>query len=619
VRRIPRWSSTTMKTTKSAIFLCAVISAMLVSQDAKFVASVERTTVAAGEQFEVLYTLSGSGVGGGRNFQPPDFGQFVILSGPNQSTNMQIINGQISSSVTYSYVLYARQPGKYTIGPARVEVRGSVITSNPLTIEVTQARSRQAPDGRSESPPEAQNIGENLFIRATVNKNRVLRGEQITVEYKLYTRVNVSGYDISKAPAYEGFWAEEIEQPRQPDVTTEQYEGRDYRVATIRKTALFPTQAGKLTIPPLEVRCAVQVQAQRRRGSDPFDLFFNDPFFQRLQTVEYNFKSNPVTVTVDPLPSHAPATFTGAVGSFTFQASFDKKEVQAGDPLTLKLVVSGTGNVKLLTLPRPQLPGDMEAYEPKISDELTREGAVIRGKKSAEYLVVARNPGLRVIESIPFTYFDLTKREYVTLRSPRFEITIKGGKEIAGSVAPATKSDVKLLGQDIRFLKMSFTGLKKKENRDGGFWMAGALVLPPLLFVGALLYGKRIEKIYGDLPSLRSQKAGREATKRLKRASNILQRGDTESYHAEISRALLGYLRDKLRIPPASLTLDEAVTQLGLRGVPHETVEQLRSCIERAEFARFAPASDTKEARRDLLEMAAHVIQTIERSLDGKV
>lgn len=592
----------------------------LLAQDATFVASVDRSSVAAGEQFEVLFTLSGGNVGGARNFQPPNFGQFVVLSGPNQSTNMQIINGQVSSSVTYSYILYARQPGKYTIGSASIEVRGSLIKSNPVTVEVTQARAGQTPGGAPQTPAQdTQNIGDNLFIRATVNKSRVVRGEQITVEYKLYTRLNVNGYDIVKAPAYEGFWAEEIEQPRQPTVTTEQYEGREYRVAVIRRTALFPTQSGRLTIPPLEVRCAVQVQAQRRRGSDPLDMFFSDPFFQRFQTVEYDFKSNPITITVDPLPSNAPASFTGAVGSFTLQAALDKKEVQAGDPLTLRLVVSGTGNVKLLTIPRPELPADMETYEPKIADEVTREGGVIQGRKSAEYLVVARNPGVRVIEPIAFTYFDLGRKQYITLRSQRFEIRIKPGRESAGTVPLAAKSDVRVLGQDIRFLKMSLSGLKKIERSGPGMWIYVMIVLPPLLFVGALAYRARRERLVGDLPALRAQKAGREAARRLKQANKILARGDSQSYHAAISRALMGYVSDKLRIPPASLTLDEAIAQLMQRGVPPEAISQLRSCIERTEFVRFAPSSDTQEARKDLIDAAAHVIQTIEKSLDGKL
>ncbi len=597
-----------------------LIPAALAAQDATFVASVGRSVVSAGEQFEVLFTLSGGNVSGARNFQPPDFTQFVVMSGPNQSTSMQVVNGQFSGSVTYSYILYARQPGKYTIGSASVEFRGATLKNNPVIIEVTQGRPQQSPAaGSAASSQDAQKIGEDLFIRATASKSRILRGEQITVTYKLYTRLTVSGYDISKAPAYEGFWAEDIEQSRQPAVTTETYEGKEYRVALIRRTALFPTQAGQLIVAPLEVRCAVQTQAQRRRGADPFDSFFNDPFFQRLQTVEYDFKSNTIMVTVDPLPTPAPASFSGAVGTFTLNASVDKKEVQAGDPITLRLNVSGVGNVKLLPIPKPELPPDMEAYEPKITDEITREGGVIRGKKSADYLIVARNPGQRAIESIPFTYFDLTKGQYATLRTPRFNINIKPGKEALSGTPLAAKTDVKLLGEDIRFLKITLGDLKRTgEAGLFGFWFYAAVLIFPLFFVASLVYRKRMERLYGDLPKLRSQKAGREAAKRLKKANKILSVGDTQTYHAEISKALLGYLGDKLQIPQALLTIDEALVRLEERGLNRAAIEELRSCIERAEFVRFAPSEDSQEARTDLIGAAATVIQTIEKILNGR-
>ena len=597
-----------------------LIPVALAAQDATFVASVGRSAVGAGEQFEVSFTLSGGNVSGARNFQSPDFSQFVVLSGPNQSTSMQIINGQFSGSVTYSYILYARQPGKYTIASASVELRGATLKSSPITVEVTQGRPQQSPlAGSGASSQVAQNIGENLFIRATVNKSRVLRGEQITVTYKLYTRLTVSGYDISKAPAYEGFWAEDIEQPRQPTVNTEMYEGKEYRVALIRRTALFPTQAGQLIIAPLEVRCGVQTQAKRPRGADPFGSFFNDPFFQGFQTVEYDFKSNTVTVTVDPLPTNAPASFSGAVGTFTLNASVDKNEVQAGDPITVRLSVSGVGNVKLLTLPRPELQPDMEAYEPKITDEITREGGVIRGKKSADYLIVSRNPGQRSIESIPFTYFDIAKKQYATLRTPRLDINIKPGREALSGTPLAAKSDVKLLGEDIRFLKITLGDLKRKgEAGLFGVWFYAAILVPPLLFVGSLVYRKRMERLYGDLPKRRSQKAGREAAKRLKKANKVLANGDTQTYHAEISKALIGYLRDKLQIPPGLLTIDEALTRLEQRGLNRATTEELRLCIERAEFVRFAPSEDTQEARRDLIDTAANIIQTLEKTLNGR-
>ncbi len=603
-----------MRSVVQHIVLLVVMSLTAAAQNGTFVASVDRSTVGTGDRFEVSFTVSGSDVNGVRNFKPPAFAPFVVLSGPNQSTNMQFINGQMSGSVTYTYYLYARQTGKFSIGTASIEYKGSTLQTQPIQIEVVQGK----PQSQQKEADASQNVGDNLFIRAFSDKQRVKQGEPVTITYKLYTRLQVSGYDIAKAPVYQGFWAEEIEQPKQPTVTNETFEGKQYRVAMIRKTALFPTQSGKLVISPLEVRCAFQLQS-RKKSNDPFDSFFNDPFFSRMQNVEQDFKSNPLNVTVDPLPGSAPAGFTGAVGRFTFSATADKKEVKTGDPITLRLTITGFGNIKLLTPPKPNLPADFEAYDPKISDEITRDGGVIRGKKVAEYLIIPRNAGNRAIEPIAFTYFDLDRNAYNTLRSQRFDFTVLPGRDMSSGAAIASKSDVRLLGEDIRFLKLTMGELQPiGESLVANNLLVALFVLPPIAFLGAFAYRKRQEKLSGKVDQLRFAKAGREATKRLKQARKLFSQGNTENYHAEVSKALMGYLEDKLHIPKASLTIDEAATLLERHHVPTETVQTLRSCIDRAEFARFAPASDTQEARAELLDTAAGIINSVERSFSRK-
>ena len=603
-----------MKGVVRHIALLVLLAMTAAAQNGTFVASVDRSTVGTGDRFEVSFSVSGPDVNSIKNFRPPNFNPFVVLSGPGQSTNMQYMNGQMSGSVTYTYYLYARQTGKYSIGAASVEYKGSTLQTQPIPIEVVQGK----PQVQQKEADASQNIGDNLFIRASADKQRVKQGEPVTVTYKLYTRLQVSGYDVAKAPVYQGFWAEEIEQPKQPTVTNETLEGKQYRVAMIRKTALFPTQSGKLVISPLEVRCAFQLQS-RKKSNDPFDSFFNDPLFSRMQPVEQEFKSNPLTVTVDPLPGNAPAGFSGAVGRFTFTATADTREVKTGDPITLRLTISGSGNVKLLTPPKPSLPADFEAYDPKISEEITRDGGFIRGKKTAEYLIIPRNVGDRSIEPIAFAYFDLDRNAYSTLRSQRFDFTVLQGKDVSGGAAIASKSDIRLLGEDIRFLKLTLGELHQiGESPFSGVWLVIVLVFPPLAFLGAFVYRKREEELSGKKDLLRFAKAGREAAKRLKQAKKLFSQGNTESYHAEISKALMSYLEDKLHIQKASLTIDEAAALLEQHGVSSETVQTLRSCIDRAEFARFAPASDTQEARAELLDAAASIINNVERSFGRK-
>ena len=585
------------------------------AQDGAFTASADPTRVAAGEQFQLTFTFTGSDVNSVRNLKAPDFNQFVVLSGPNQSTNMQWINGQMSASIAYTYILNAPQAGKFTIGSATIEYKGKALKSSAIQIEVTQGKPK--PQQKQPDQPSAD-IGDNLIVKAFSDKQRVRLGEQLIVSFKLYTRVSVSGYNLAKAPAFDGFWSEDFDMPKQPNQTNETLNGKQYRSVVIKKTALFATQAGNLKIAPLEVRCAVQVQT-KRRGNDPFDQFFNDPFFQQVQTTNLDVKSNPLTITVDPLPVNAPSGFLGAIGRFTFNASVDKLSVKAGDPITLKVAVSGSGNIKLVTLPKPQLPADIESYEPKISEDISRDGGIIRGKKTAEYLLIPRNAGQRVLEPMSFVYFDLDRKEYVTLRSPRFEFSIEPGKEYSGSsVSTISKEDVRMLGEDIRFLKLSIGTLQQKDEAGSSGWFVFGIVLPPLIFAAAWIFRKRMEKIYGDMPRFLFETAGREASHRLKKARALLEQGNTESYHAEILKALTEYLEHKLRTAKADFVMDTAVTQLQQRGVKEEVIQSLKMCMERAEFVRFAPGSDTTETRKELLDVAAGAINGIEQTFSKR-
>lgn len=597
------------------LFLILCNTAFLQAQDGTFTASADPMTIASGEQFQLTFTFNGSDVNSVRNLKAPDFSQFVVISGPNQSTNMQWINGQMSASIVYSYNLYARQAGKYNIGSAAIEYKGKTVKSNPIQIEVTQGKPKQQ---QKQPDQPGANIGDNLIVKAFSDKQRVRLGEQLIVTFKLYTRVSVSGYDLAKAPTFDGFWSEDFDMPKQPAQTNETFNGKQYRSVVIKKTALFATQAGNLKIAPLDVRCAVQIQ-MKRRSNDPFDQFFNDPFFQQVQTTNLEVKSNPLIITVDPLPVNAPSGFSGAIGRFSFNASADKNTVKAGDPITLKVTVAGSGNIKLVTPPKPQLPADIESYEPKISEDISRDGGIIRGKKTAEYLLIPRNAGQRILEPMTFIYFDLDKKEYITLHSPRFEFSIEPGKEYsANNASTISKEDVRILGEDIRFLKLSIGNLQLKEDTGSSGWFMFGIVLPPLAFAAAWFFRKRMEKIYGDMPRLLFEKAGREASIRLKKARALLEQGNTESYHAEILIALTEYLEHKLGTAKADFIMDTTVAKLQQRGVKEEVIRSLKICMERAEFARFAPASDTTEARKELLDVAAGAINGIEQTFSKR-
>lgn len=591
----------------------ALLAGMSVAlaQSVTFTAVVKSSKVAVGEQFQLSFTLMGPQASTPENFHPPDLSAFVVLSGPMESSQYSWINGRASSSLSYVYKVTPKKEGTITVGAATAVLDGKAYKTDPLRIDVVPA-GQGSRGQQSDQSAALQEIGDNLYLEATADKERVRQGEQFILTYKLYTRISVENFFIAKSPTFEGFWAEDFEQPKSPDISTQMINGKQYRVATIKRTALFATQSGTLKITPLEVRCAVQLQV-KRPSNDPFDLF-NDPIFpNRFRTQEVDIASNGVSIRVDPLSGTPPAGFNGAVGSFSFHASIDRSEVKTGDPVTLTLTVSGTGNVKLVSIPRPVFPADIETYDPKVSEEISRDGNKIRGKKEAEYLLIPRNAGKRVLEPVTFVYYDLDRRAYSSLTSPRFTLNVKQGKEMAGGTF-ASKEDVRLLGEDIRFLKLTPGSLRRSEQLTViNGWIVAGFLIPPLFFFGAYAYRRRQDRLLGNLSLVKSQKAGKEANRRLKTAEKLLGRGNTGRYHAEISKALFGYLGDKLRIPPAGLTLDRALGQLKMKGLPDEVLLEFQKCIERAEYARFAPGSDNREARIELLDQAKNVIRGVEK------
>jgi len=589
------------------------ITSLCLSQ--QFTASVDRNKLATGEQFELTFMLEGAG--GGNNFRPPQLNNFNILSGPNQSTNFSFNNGQSSSSVSYSYVLQARAEGKQTIGAATIQVNGKTFQTQPITIEVTKGepQAKQQPRGKQQQGEAdiAQQIGDNLFLRVTVDKPKCYQGEQITATYKIYTRINITNYGVNKVPALTGFWSEDLEVPKQIQLTNEVINGKQYRVGILKKVALFAQRSGTLELDPMEVECVVQVQT-KQRSNNIFDQFFNDPFFGSARNVNYKVKSEPARVNVLPLPQdNVPPGFTGAVGTFTMDAWLDKKETKTNEAVTLKIKITGSGNLKLLQDPSPVIPPDIEKYEPKISDNISSKGNVISGSRSFEYLLIPRHAGDLKIASFPFTYFNVAKKAYVTLNSPDFSLSVgKGTNAESTPVSGISKEDVKLIGEDIRFIKSGATSFSPKGDRLFGSITFYALSISPIVaFIGFVAFMRKRERFLGDILAVKNKKARKIAQQRLSAAKTFLTAKKREEFYNEIARALWGYVSDKLGIPPSDLTIDSIKSTLEQRGVPAETVTKLASTFEQCEFARFAPSSDSTQLDT-MYNEATTLISTIE-------
>lgn len=602
------------------IFITTVIilfTVLINSADAQqFNASVDKTTVGEYERFQVYFTFDGTDVNGLSNLRPPAFSGFKILSGPNQSSSMQIINGKVSGSMTFSYILQPTTIGEFTIGSASVNFEGKTFNTHPIKVKVekgTPQQQRESTGGYSK-----EELGKNVFIVAETNKTRALLGEQITVTYKLYTKLNIASPQISKLPSYEGFWAEEVGPLQNINFEIGMYKGERFRIAKIKQVALFPSKTGTLSVTPFELNVPVIVK-KKKTGNDVFDEFFNDSFFGKTETVEFPARSNTIKVTVDPLPANAPASFNGAVGDFNFKAEVDRKDVVTNESLTLRLTVSGSGNLKLLKVPEPQLPTGFEKYEPKTVENINR-GNVISGQKIIDYLIVPRNSGEKEIPPIEFTYFNPSSRKYITIKSPAFKINVRQG--VAGDETASqgfVREDIKLLSEDIRFIKTSDFNFEPRQEITlikPWFWIS--LILPLFGLIGAVILKRRQDKLSGNVQLMRYQKAEKAARKRLKQAKVALDKNDTPNFYSELSLALFGYLEDKLGIQKSEFTLDGAVEKLSRRNVDVTLIDRVKRIAEKCEYARFAPEGETSAVAPEFYDEAVKVIVEVDSSLDVK-
>jgi len=600
------------------IFAIFLLPANIISQS--FTAAASSAKVGDGEQFEVSFTYSGADINAVGNFQAPNFKDFLVLSGPNQSSSMQIINGAVSGSRTFTYYLQPRAMGKFTIGNAAITIKGQTLKSAPLTIEVVKgSNNQQAKKESNKQEVSTKEIGENVFIRAIVDKNSVYQGEQVTVTYKLYTRLNIQAPQISKLPSYQGFWSEEIETSNQVSFSRENYDGKLFNVATLKKAALFPTQTGELSVTPFELKIPVLIQ-RKQKSNSPFDDFFNDPFFGRTESVEYTAKSNTVKVKVLPLPQTPLTSFTGAVGDYSLQTSIDKKNVKQNEPITFKVMLSGEGNINLLDMPGLQIPNGFEKYEPKISANVSR-GGVINGKKSFEMLIIPRVSGSFEIPPMHFTFFNPKKKTYQTASSPSYNITVEqGSAEYTGGGRGLSKEEIKLLGQDIRFIKTNFSDITNEKNaaEDSLVLILTLYFLPLFGLLGFLFWKQKEEKLSGNVMLLRNLRAEKIAKTRLKTAAKYLKVKNDSLFFTEISQAIFGYLEDKLSINKAGFTVELAIAKLQSTGADENLINELEQILEKCEFIRFAPSQNILEDMHLLYNRTASLIASLEEKISLK-
>lgn len=602
------------------VFLLLFFTTNIFAAEITFIASVNKNPVGTNEQFSITYTLNTQG----SNFQAPTFRDFNVLSGPNQSTSMQFINGNMSQSVSFTYYLTANSEGTFRIDPATITVNRGKVKSNTLTINVVKGQKAQSGAQQQKSNDADAGISSNsVFLRVSVNKSSVYRGEALLATYKLYTKVNLVNYSIDKLPALNGFWSQELKMPQQLELTTENYNGEMYRVGIVKKVLLFPQQSGTLTIEPMEGSCIARIQTQRKRSNNPFDIFndpfFNDPFFGSAQDVKVNVKSLPVKITVKDLPQENDNAFKGAVGTFSLQATTDNDKVKANDAINLKIKISGKGNLKLIDAPEVEVPTDFEKYDPKVSDNTNISESGVSGSKTFEYLLIPRHEGEYTIDPIKFTYFDLDKKQYEQLQSSAFKITVKGisgDASAAQSVATSqNKTDIKLLGKDISFIKTGKLTTKPATT----FYLSGLYYLlvsiPFAALILLIFYIRRRNKLAGDAEYMRSSRATKMAHKRLSIAKKMIDAKKDDAFYEEISKALYGYASDKLNINFSEMTKENLRQKLINRNIPDALTERIIATIDTCELARYAPLTQNNNTQSIYTEAAA-IITELENYLN---
>lgn len=589
------------KLNRFLFFLIGLFSISILGAEAQvaFKASAPATVV-EGEQFRLSYILNEEG----KDLRLPDIADFDILFGPSTSTSFsqRTINGKTTSerSVTYTYILVPKKTGSFTIGPASINVKGSSYQSNSLSIEVLPPDKSSSQGGAGGS---ANNSGtssassatvsdSDAFIRAIVSNNSPYEQQGFTVTFRLYTTLNVVNFGRIQFPEFEGFMVEEIEMASNQQLKMERYNGKNYYTAELRKTLLFPQRSGQITIPAGSIEMVFSVPSGRSVST-----FFGSQ--ELMADVKKNIVTNPLNVNVKPLPGNKPLNYSNAVGTFTFDPSISSTEIKANEAVTLRLEISGTGNMKLLRNPEVQFPNNFEVYDPVVTNSLNVTTNGLTGIRVIEYMAIPRYEGSYTIPSVEFGYFDLNTNSYKTLSTPEYNLQIaKGDPGSASATSFVNQQDVRV-EQDIRFLKTgepSFVSMNSFFVGSLSYWLW--YIIPFLLLIIYFIINRKKAKENANVALMRNKKATKIAIKRLKLAEKYLREHNKESFYDEVLRAIWGYFSDKLAIPVAQLSKDNIETELLKNGISSELANNFMNILDTCEFARYAQVESDAEMDR---------------------
>ena len=563
--------------------------------------------VVQGDQFRLSYTINTQKV---KDFRVGSITDFDVLMGPSRSSQLSIINGTKTSSITYTYILRAGKEGTYTIPPATIVAEGKSMESKSVTVKVLppdedegqgsasssgngnrqQGSASSGTGAAASSSQNGQVSDKELFLVASTNKTKVYEQEAILLTYKVYTTVDLRELD-GKIPDLKGFHMQEVELPANKSFSLESYKGKNYKTVVWQQFVLFPQQTGILEIPPVEYEGTIYQQV---RSADPLDFFFNGG--SSYVKVQKTLRTPKLTIEVSPLPAGKPASYYGGVGEFSISSDISTQELKENEAVTVRLIISGTGNMKLLKTPEVLFPSDFEVYDPKVDNNFKLKTNGLSGNKAIEYLAIPRHAGDYEIPGVEFTYFDTKSKEYKTLTTPSYNLKVNRG---SGSTTTVTtgyvnKEDLKLLGEDIRFIDLKDTNLKVKGEYFFGslnYWLW--YIVPTALLLACIIIWRKKAVENANISKVKTKKANKVATKRLKEAKKLMTNNNESAFYDEVLRALWGYTGDKLNIPVAKLSKDNIAVELTNHGVDEKTIQEFTNLLGDCEFARYAPSASS--------------------------
>ena len=582
-----------MKYISRYIILACLLISCGVAVHAQRISVSAPAHVAAGENFRIAYTIDTREVEEFRMGSVPE--ALEVIAGPYTSSqsSYQMINGHTSSSssVTITYTLYAGKNGAYTVGASHALVNGKKIASRPVKVVVSGHASRTSNGGPNmhedyDSPGRQMReagstiSGSDLFIKVSANKKRVHEQEPILLTYKVYTQVDLTQLE-GKMPDLKGFHTQEVPLPQQKSFHREVVNGKAYKCVTWSQYVMYPQMTGQLAIPSITFKGIV---VQQNRNVDPMEAFFNGG--SGYVEVHKDIKAPGINIQVDPLPTR-PANFSGGVGKFNISASLDKNEVKAGEPINLRVVVGGIGNLKLLKQPEVQSPKDFDKYDAKVTDKTKLTANGVEGNMIYDFLAVPRNQGSYTIPAVELTYYDTSENAYKTIKTQPFTLTVAKGDGSTGSAASDFSSQQ---DKDIHSIKLGKTKLHDMDEwffGSVGYWIS--LLLPLAAFTALLVVFRRRAIENADIVKVRSNKASKIATKRLKKAKALMSAGKQGDFYDEVMRALWGYVSYKLNMPAEQLSRENIQDKLSAHSVDEVTIQKFVQALDECEFERYAP------------------------------